>query len=233
MSLVNEALKRARTQAAMQQTGNAPLAHLSRPVAQPKPMVSLPSVLVGAGIGCVLVGIVCGVLFYQARSHAKLAEAAAMSAPVVPPRVSLPAPPPPVAVTVPSPAKPTIVATVTEPKPDTKAASVPPPAPGASALAETTVAKSSPVAPAAAPNPPPAPPSGVVDGKVYLQTIDLPDAPKVKLDGIMWSDKNPLALINGITAAPGDDLGEVTVVAIEQKRVKLTAQGKEFFVRLP
>jgi hypothetical protein len=79
----------------------------------------------------------------------------------------------------------------------------------------------------------PTPPAGLVDGKVYLQAIDLPDAPKVKLDGIMWSDKKPLALINGITAAPGDDLGEVKVVAIEPKRVKLAALGKEFFIRLP
>jgi len=37
----------------------------------------------------------------------------------------------------------------------------------------------------------------------------------------------------GTPAAPGDDLGNVTVVSIEPKRVKLRAQGTEFFIRLP
>lgn len=73
---------------------------------------------------------------------------------------------------------------------------------------------------------------GIVEGKVYLQSLNLPNAPTLSLNGILWSDK-PLAVLNNITVSPGEEISDVTVIAIEPKRVKLQAQGKEFFIRLP
>ena len=76
------------------------------------------------------------------------------------------------------------------------------------------------------------PPSELVEGKVYIQSIDVPNTPRLTLNGILWSDK-PLAILNNITVSPGEELNEVTVVTIEPKRVKLRARGKDFFIRLP
>lgn len=81
-------------------------------------------------------------------------------------------------------------------------------------------------------NPPALPPSDLVDGKVYIQSVSLSATSKFLLNGILWSDK-PLAILNNITLGPGEELEGVTVLAIEPKRVKLRAQGREFFVRLP
>jgi biotin carboxyl carrier protein len=43
----------------------------------------------------------------------------------------------------------------------------------------------------------------------------------LKLDGIMWDEKQPLAMISGHIVKPGDQIDENTVVAIKKDRVIL------------
>lgn len=235
MSLVNEALKRARTQAAVQQTGDAPLRQVVMPIHYSEPKKSIGPAVWIAALGCslfVIVGasVLCVTYLTKVQTQANAPAATADPAPVVasvsvvPPRVSLPTPS--ASTEVVTPAVPAASPAPVQPKPVQ-----PDPVPADPATATAPVA----AAIGATPTQPTAPaaPIGLTEGKVYMQSIDFPDVPKVKLDGILWSDKNPVAIINGITSAPGEDLDGVTVVAIEPKRVKLGTQGKEFFIRLP
>lgn len=237
MSLVNEALKRARAQAAIQHAANAPHAQVAAPVHYSEPKRSVVPIALALCGGCVLVTMACAAIVYVGRARTEIAPVAAsipasslaaqtpLSA--VQPRVSLP--PPPAQTAAPEP--PVAVPAPTDPV--LSQASAPAATPGMPPAQSPSGGATSATSTSAVAAPPAPPVPALVEGKVYLQALDLPEGPKVKLDGILWSDKNPVALINGISAAPGDDLDGLTVVAIEPKRVKLAARGKEFFVRLP
>jgi hypothetical protein len=49
--------------------------------------------------------------------------------------------------------------------------------------------------------------------------------PPLTLQGIFYRPKNPSALINGRTLFVGDQIGEVKVIAIEQRSVKVELRG--------
>ncbi len=126
--------------------------------------------------------------------------------PVVPPKV--PAPAPTAAVETPAPVAPPT---------DT----VLPPQPPKVAAPQPTVAAA------------PRSPSGIDPQAVYVSTINIPGATTIKLDAIIWSAENPVALINGTALMPNSVLGNVRVTAIESRRVTLEHAGVSFYLRLP
>ena len=76
------------------------------------------------------------------------------------------------------------------------------------------------------------PPRGVADGKTYAGEVTLPDGPKIELEGIVFSETNPVALINGKVLPPGGVVEEFTIVSIKPDRVELTGHGVTIFLAL-
>jgi len=56
--------------------------------------------------------------------------------------------------------------------------------------------------------------------------------PALKLQGIFYRPSNPSALINGRTLFVGDFIGEVKVIAVDQRSVKLELEGATKTLRL-
>ncbi|MDP7348980.1 MAG: hypothetical protein QF735_12130, partial [Phycisphaeraceae bacterium] len=76
-------------------------------------------------------------------------------------------------------------------------------------------------------------PSGIDAQAVYVSTINIPGVTPIKLDAIIWSAENPVALINGTALTPNSVLGNIRVTAIESRRVTLEHAGVTFYLRLP
>ena len=73
---------------------------------------------------------------------------------------------------------------------------------------------------------------GLVDGKTYAGEVTLPDGPKIVLEGIVFSETNPVALINGKVLPPGGVVEEFTIVSIKPDRVELNGRGATIVVTL-
>ena len=71
------------------------------------------------------------------------------------------------------------------------------------------------------------------EGRDYIRTLDVTDAPKLKLTGIAYSDVVRIAFINGATAEAGQNIEGVLVMKVERKRVLMAYKGKAFVLRLP
>lgn len=204
MSLINDALRKARAEAARQRPADIALPFEPTPPLPAHPgrlRIQIPLLAVALVVLlAVLLSVVANRLLRPTLpSSSAAADARPLIAPIEP-RLTLPPPPSPAAML-----------TTAEPAPA-------PPSSGPATPAELSLAPRRPL---------------LVEGRVYLQSLEVEGLPRLKLDGILWSEKNPLALINGVTAAPGDDLGDVLVVQVEPKRVKLRARDKDFFLRLP
>ncbi len=77
-------------------------------------------------------------------------------------------------------------------------------------------------------------PEPLVAGRTYVKTLAVLGLPVIELGGIAYAPGRAIALINGTTAEVGEDLGQgIMLLDIERKRLKLAAQGKEFYLRLP
>lgn len=74
-------------------------------------------------------------------------------------------------------------------------------------------------APAAAP---PDRPAALVDGKTYVGSIKLPGGARIELGGIVYSESNATALVNGKIVGTGAYVEGFTLVRIEQSRVELS-----------
>jgi hypothetical protein len=72
----------------------------------------------------------------------------------------------------------------------------------------------------------------LADGRKYTGEILLGDNQKITLDGIVYSDENPVALINGMVIAPGQAVDGMTVAKIEPDRVVLEGRGVTVFLQL-
>ena len=68
-------------------------------------------------------------------------------------------------------------------------------------------------------------PHSLVDGKTYSGEILLAGGAKITLDGIVYSDDNPVALINGLVLGPGTTIEGMTIARIEADRVVLEGHG--------
>jgi hypothetical protein len=75
------------------------------------------------------------------------------------------------------------------------------------------------------------PPSkGSAEGKTYVGEVKLPDGAKIELGGIVYSDANPVALINDHVLGPGAVVEEFTIVSIQPDRVELKGRGTTIFL---
>ena len=73
---------------------------------------------------------------------------------------------------------------------------------------------------------------GIAEGRTYLGEVDLPEGGKISLEGIVYSETNPVALINGKVVPPGAIVEEFAVIGIQPDRVELRKQGLTIFVKL-
>jgi len=73
---------------------------------------------------------------------------------------------------------------------------------------------------------------GLADGKTYVGEVNVPDGGKIELGGIVYSESNPVALINDKVLPPGAVVEEFTVVSIKPDRVELNGRGVTIFVTL-
>lgn len=55
--------------------------------------------------------------------------------------------------------------------------------------------------------------------------------PRHRLDGVIWDEVNPLAIINGNIAGPGDQVEGAQISRIESDRVVLVVDGEEVTLR--
>ncbi len=250
MSLISEALKKARQEAARQdaQRSKSPYAVGVANAAERR--TGLVAVLAGVGAGCLVAAVILAVAWSAgwgpfARS-AKPAAQVAESAPAAPPApvkpASEPATMPPAMIEEQAPPKPVQSARpepqpVVEVRPSAPAdspAARPAPAPPVSAPAgETAPAPSAPVPAAPAPPAPVRPAAGaggLVDGQTYAGEVPIPGGGTVRLNGIVFSQQQPVAMLDGRVMAPGEIIQGFTIAAIEAGRVKLQGYGATVFV---
>lgn len=62
-----------------------------------------------------------------------------------------------------------------------------------------------------------------------------PKPPSITITGIMWNPSNPVAMINmpnggSAVAKPGLVIGDITFKRIEQNRIQVVCEGKEFWI---
>lgn len=259
MSLISDALKKARQEAARQDSLRQGVPYAVGPVDAPARRNPLLPMLAGLGAGCLVAGLLFVVAyvsgwgpFGKPVQEARVAEAAAPQPSDNPAVEPAPTPPPVVSETTPTPPQ----AAPQEPLPAALALDVPPqiemrpsvepPAalPEPQATPPATPATPAPVEeerPAPAPVPPapvpqaPAAPvasnsGGLVDGKLYTEEIPVPGGGTVKLNGIAFSQDQPVALIDGRVMGPGEVIQGFTVVAIEPGRVTLKGHGATVYL---
>ena len=263
MSLISEALKKARQEAARQdaQRPRSPYAVGVADAADRRtPLVPL---LAGLGAGCLVAVLLLaaawsagwGPFARPAQPASQVAAAPASPAPVtraaeppaVPPAmIEEQAPPTPVESTTPAPppvretrpqpvievrpAAPAETPPVVRPAPATPA---PMPPPIAEEQIPATPVPAPPV-PAVPARPAPAtPPQGavdLVDGQTYAGEVPVPGGGTVKLNGIVFSQNQPVAMLDGRVMGPGEVIQGFTIAAIEAGRVKLQGYGATVFV---
>jgi hypothetical protein len=258
MSLISDALKRARQEAARQDSLRQGLPYavgVADPPVRRAPWISL---LAGLGAGCILAAAVFALAFFagwgpfhKPAVETRTAEVPAAApgpvasqptAPVTEPatlpvaplqaqeRPAAPAPPPP------------------KPAPEVPREPEHRPAPQATAppAVRRPVPESTPAAPAPAPVaeadrpapvPVPAAPAasagdsgGLVEGQVYSGEVPVPGGGSVKLNGIVFSQDHPIAVLDGRVMGPGESVQGFTVVAIESGRVKLQGHGTTVYL---
>ena len=71
-----------------------------------------------------------------------------------------------------------------------------------------------------------------VDGKSFLKKVRVPDGANLELSGIAWSDVHPVAVISGSIVGVGDFVEGFKVVKIEPNSVELQGDGSTFSIRL-
>ena len=240
MSLIDEALKRAELAAARRdglRTGASPWAMESRPRRRRGWLLAaLLVLLVAAGGGA----------FWLIRRSVPASEkppapAAGQSA-LQPPNsqvdmktVEVPPPPPVVKPRDPgrqeAESKP--AASADSSRPSARAAEPP--------SARTVPAGSARSAPPAPESRPPAPAAvaaegksarGLANGRTYIGEVSIPDGGKIALEGIVYSEANPIALVNGKVLPPGAVVEEFTIVSIQPDRVELKGRGVTIFIAL-
>jgi len=225
MSLIDEALKRAELEAA-RRDGLRGGAYPWIPEHGPRrrrrwKLVVLPAILIGAAAG----GLwwfsrhVASLESPKAKAQGPKSEAAMETVEVSPPHVAVPARKPSRTVATVEAAQHAAADSPTE------------------ARAKKTVGSA---APGNAAPPRPAAPAaesrqaahGLADGKTYVGEVAVPDGGKIALEGIVYSDTNPVALINGKVLPPGGVVEEFTIVSISSDRVELKGRGLTIFLAL-
>jgi hypothetical protein len=222
LSLIDEALRRARQQAAHQDAAKRDEAYRHVPVLPPmasRRSSGLSPALIGAAVAlCVVAGVALGI--YLGRG----------SSPEPQPRVAEAAPPPAPVPAAPEPQR--LVAVVEEtPEPEPTPTPTPEPTP-APVFAAPTPTPPPPPEPEPSPEPVPTPtptpepaPTPVPEVRTYVREVPLPDGGSLRLNGIAFSAAQPVALINDKVLAKGESYQGFLVTDIQANLVELRNNG--------
>lgn len=253
MSLISDALKKARQEAARQDSLRPGLPYAVGAVEAPAPRAPWISLLAGLGAGCLLAAAIFAMAFFSGWGpfhkpavETQVAAAPAAPTPAAPAPQPVTAPPPePVAVVEAPAPKPAPEPPKREPeavRPAPQAQTPPPvavtphPAPESASAPPPVTAPPAPQpaveAPAPAPAAPPqsVPESGLTEGSTYTGELPVPGGGSVKLNGIVYSPDHPIAVLDGRVMGPGENVQGFTVVAIESGRVKLQGYGATVYL---
>jgi hypothetical protein len=257
MSLISDALKRARQEAARQDSlrQGVPYAMgVADPPVRRAPWISL---LAGLGAGCILAAAVFALAFFAGwgpfhkptveTRTAEIPTAATPQPPVTEPvsaPAALPAVPPqeqaaPAPAPKPAPEPPSVVEE-RRPAPPVETPPVvirrtPPEVVPTTPAPVAEVERPAPAPVPAAPTPTvPAAPAGnsgeLTEGQVYTGEVPVPGGGSLKLNGIVFSQDHPIAVLDGRVMGPGESVQGFTVVAIESGRVKLQGHGTTVYL---
>lgn len=223
MSLIDEALKRA--QEAHDREAGGPRQRPWTPAPMPDSgRARRRRLLIGAALAAAGILAAAG-LFLLGRS------AATKPAPPAGERTALPTPVPP----TPAPLEEVRVA-----PPPRGIAAAPAPKPTAGPVQGPVLPAGAPAAsrgPAAASAPPPSPasaerPGGLASGRTYTGSVALPGGGRLELEGIVYSETNATAVINGRILGEGAGVEGFTVTRIEESRVTLSGNGLTFYLAM-
>lgn len=237
MSLIDEALRRAREEAARQDAAKRDAQYRQVPSYAPPQRSGISPALIGAIVAlCIVAGIGIGVFLGRDRPDGKVepeaVEASAPASPVLPSEEQ-PSRPISVAEEIPEPtAEPAPTPTPTpEEQPVRQEVPVaeaeplePPPVPDPAPTPEVV-----PETPAPAPEPTPAPAPEV---RSYVREVPLPDGGTLRLNGIAFSATQPVALINDKVLAKGESYQGFIVADIQANMVELRGNGMTVRVSL-
>jgi hypothetical protein len=238
MSLISDALKKARQEAARQDSLRQSLPYAVGSTSAPDRARSYAPLLAGLAVGLLLAGGLAGLFYFvspgsEEKPEARVAETA--PAPV-PPVVIEEAPAPPA-----EPVTPSVVPQLTEPVVPETAPPAPVPPPVREVQPEPQPQPEPPPAPVLVlPSPPvtepvapPAPQTPVPrESRSYVGEVPVPGGGVVRLNGIAFSTESPVAVLDGKVVGPGEVVQGFTVVEIRQNQVKLEGHGETVFVSL-
>jgi hypothetical protein len=230
VSLIDEALKRAELEAARRdglRTGASPWVMENRARRSRWPILAGAVVLLAAA----------GVAFWLARrpsaveSPKPAAPETSAQSKIQNPKSKIDmetveVPPPPAAIQPKDPRRPESPAPAAKSEPAT---------PRPARVAEkrpAAPAEERPNAPASAPAAESRNPRGLANGRTYVGEVAIPEGGKIVLEGIVWSEANPVVLINGKVLPPGGIVEEFTVVSIQPDRIELKGRGITIFLAL-
>jgi len=261
MSLISDALKKARQEAARQDSLRQTHPYAVGSADPPERRNLYMPLLAGLGAGCVLAAVVFGIVYLGGwgpfsrtrRGTVQVAETQTPATVPAPATSAEPAPAPPVieersqpAPPIPAPS-PAPSAPVLEPKPKPVPVQTIPPVVETPAPVTADEARlAPPPVPTPAPSPPPtvaapirapAPPptasnGGPEDGKSYVNEVPIPGGGVVKLNGIAYSPDHPIAVLDGRVVAPGEVVQGFTVLEIQADHVTLQGHGAKVSVSL-
>lgn len=254
MSLISEALKKARQEATRQDAARQGVPYAVGSTETQAPRNTLLMGLAGLGAGCLLAGALFAMAYFggwgpfaktQAAPAPQVAQAPPPAAVSPVPVQTAPAPvevqeeeepalsAPPVPVTAPplqATPQPQPAPSI-EIRPTAPAASEPRPEPVPVEPPPAPVEEERPAAPAPAPDPAPAVPAGgLVDGRTYTGEVPVPGGGVVRLNGIAFSQERPVVVLDGRVMGTGEVVQGFTVVEIEAGRVKLQGHGATVYV---
>lgn len=260
MSLISEALKKARQEAARQDSLRQGVPYAVGAVDPPRRRNPLLPLLAGLGAGCLLAGLLFGGAWiagigpfgkpareaHGAQAPAVPQEATPTPAPVVA-EIVPPAPAPPPVTPTPLPEESPRPVVETPPVPpveqsviriEPRVAPTPAPAPVEEQDPAVLVPEPSPAPPVLQTQPVPARPvapappipGGLEEGKVYAGEVPIPGGGSLKLNGIAFSQDQPIVVLDGRVMGPGEVIQGFTVVEIQSNRVKLQGHGATVFV---
>ncbi len=223
MSLIDEALRRARQEATRQDAAKRDEAYRHVPVLPPmasRRSSGLRPALIGAAVALLVVGGVALGIYIGGGGRG--------SSPELEPRVA--GAPSAAPVPVPEPQRPVTVVEQTPqpeptptPEPVVVAPTPAPPAPEPEPSPEPVAPEPLP-APTPAPTPEPAP-TPVPEVRTYVREIPLPEGGSLRLNGIAFSASQPVALINDKVLAKGESYEGFLVTDIQPNMVELRNDG--------
>ncbi len=250
MSLISDALKKARQEAARQDSLRPGFPYAVGPADLPERRNTLIPIFAGLGAGCLLAAVIFGIVYlggwgpFARKTDPGVQVAAAPAATPAAPIPTEPAPAQPVVEEKREPVRPLPAPTPTPAPPaPVKTPAAPPVAETPAVRVEPSPAPAPPIEeprPAAppvtlpaipTPIPEPAANAGALeDGKSYVSEVPVPGGGVVRLNGIAYSPEHPIAVLDGRVVGPGETVQGFTVVEIQAGHVKLQGHGATVFV---